>query len=519
MPARKRKTSLNNVTSFIKNLSNPDTLKELISILSARLDHVSSSGSSNSEVESDVTIDNPNDSADDVFHDTTNDNIPSSSISASKNVTEMLQISSDAISNNISGDQNDPLPVNNNNVNVRNKTVGDTSTVTITTQNCEGVNLLNVSGKETECYDHHSNNFISTEFSTEMMDYFSVNDNLCTKEGGRRVANFGLPYHYNGSRGSKRYVPFPVIIQQLIDAVKEKFPSCNSNNASVNILDGPQSYLPNHSDNEAVIKKGSMIYTVIFGNGRPVTFSNISDNSEVRLDTSNGCIYIMSAASQSSWRHRIDVDNLFAGRRVSITLRELEDVTGESMHDGGIQHIIIGDSLMRGIKTDESSLTVRKGGAKIKDIKPLLEKTIADRKISESVIRNLKSVTLCVGTNNLSSLNVPLYKILVEYNDLLEYLKQRFPNCKIGLFNVPPRFYPNIHLLARIRAFNNSLFDLSFFDNLELIQVFWEFIDQYGFMVSKFYKNDFLHFSSAGELMVKDFIHEFQITSVKSHSR
>ena len=123
-----------------------------------------------------------------------------------------------------------------------------------------------------------------------------------------------------------------------------------------------------------------------------------------------------------------------------------------------------------------------------------------------------------MGTNDLSN-NVPLYKILAEYNNLVEYMKQRFPNCKIGLFNVPPRFYPNIHLLVRIRTFNNSLFDLSFFHKITVIQVFWEFIDQFGFMVGKFYRNDFLHFSSAGELMVKDFIHEFQLTSVKPHSR
>ena len=263
MPSRKRKTSLNNVTSFINNLKDPDTLNKLISILSSRLEYVSS-GSSGSEVETEGTLDsidkydNVNDSEEeDVFHDITNDTItPSCSSSAAKDSTEMPHISSDAIYNNsISEVCNAPEPVCDNDVDIP----GDISTDTVISQGCclqdqDGENLLNVSVKQPECYDHHSVDFVSTELTAEVIDYFSVNDSQCTKEGGRRVANFGLPYHYNGSKGPNQYVPFPDIIKRLNDTIKKKFPSSNINNVSVSILDGPQSYLPKHSDNESIIK-------------------------------------------------------------------------------------------------------------------------------------------------------------------------------------------------------------------------------------------------------------------------
>ena len=112
---------------------------------------------------------------------------------------------------------------------------------------------------------------------------------------------------------------------------------------------------------------------------------------------------------------------------------------------------------MRSVSTSINSLTVFKGGAKIKDIRPMVE-----NKVPSVDVNQVKSVTLCVGTNNLTD-RKPLYQIINEYVDLVTYLSNTFPRARIGLFNVPPRFYSSIELLIRIRAFNNSLLDLTNF--------------------------------------------------------
>ena len=116
---------------------------------------------------------------------------------------------------------------------------------------------------------------------------------------------------------------------------------------------------------------------------------------------------------------------------------------------------------------------------------------------------------MSVGTNDLTN-HMPVHVILSKYCELLEYLKRKLPNARILLFNIPPRYYPSIDLLFRIRAFNNSLLDLTNFYDVEVIQLFWEFIDCYGYMVGQFYKRDFLHFSEAGISLVEKSIMEYQ---------
>ena len=178
------------------------------------------------------------------------------------------------------------------------------------------------------------------------------------------------------------------------------------------------------------------------------------------------------------------------------------------------KHLIFGDSLLRSIHTNENSFTVCKGGAKIKDMKYLIDKTLENPNIN---VLKVESVTLSVGTNNLTD-NIPLHRVLNEYCELLEYIKCKFPKSRIGLFNVPPRFYPSEYLLVRIRAFNNFLLDLgNFHRNVMTICLFWEFIDSYGYMNGSLFKNDYLHFSHQGLLLVKDHITWFQQSKTKHY--
>ena len=281
----------------------------------------------------------------------------------------------------------------------------------------------------------------------------------------------------------------------------------------VNRFSGPGSYLPEHSDNEGVIIPGSDIYIISLGQSRTVTFKNVETGEERNLIVKHGSIYKMSASSQKLWKHRIDKDDKFTGIRISLTFfcvkhPELNNTT-PSQHP---QHLIFGDSLMRNISTNENSSTIFKGGAKIKDMELLVENELSTLNMSKNDLTHVKSVSISVGTNNLTD-RKPLYKIFNEYAEFIEYLSIKFPRARIGLFNVPPRFYPDIGLLIRIRAFNNFLLDLaSFYKDVNVIQLYWEFIDPRGYMNPHFYKHDFLHFSEAGVAMVKDCISSFQHT-------
>ena len=188
---------------------------------------------------------------------------------------------------------------------------------------------------------------------------------------------------------------------------------------------------------------------------------------------------------------------VFYWKKKSVLL--ISDSSTDSDLPDTVEHLIIGDSLLRSVKiSNNNSITSVKGGARIKDIIPLFEKTILDNSISEEMLANIKTLTLSVGTNNLST-KVPVHCIMTDYCELLKYLRNKLPNCIIGLFNVPPRYYSDISLLYRVKAFNNLLMDLvNFHTKVYVLQVFWQFIDPVGYMIPHLYQRDFLHFSRAG---------------------
>ena len=325
---------------------------------------------------------------------------------------------------------------------------------------------------------------------------------------------YGAPYPYVGSKQTSQPEPFPALVDLAVNEINRKYSSKHKISSSlVNRYSGPGSYLPEHSDNEGVIIPGSDIYIISLGQSRTVIFKNVETGEERSLFVKHGSIYKMSASSQKLWKHRIDKDDNFTGIRISLTFfcvkhPELNNTT-PSQHP---QHLIFGDSLMRNISTNENSSTIFKGGAKIKDMELLVEKELSTLNMSKNDLNLVKSVSISVGTNNLTD-RKPLYKIFNEYAEFIEYLSIKFPRARIGLFNVPPRFYPDIGLLIRIRAFNNFLLDLaSFYKDVNVIQLYWEFIDPRGYMNPHFYKHDFLHFSEAGVAMVKDYISSFQHT-------
>lgn len=330
------------------------------------------------------------------------------------------------------------------------------------------------------------------------------------------VAAFGEPYHYQGSKQKATPEPFPKIIQEIGKEINGKFPKYDISECTVNSYDGRDAFLPEHADDESAIANDSLIFTVSLGQARTIVFRNMSTNTEVNLCVEHGSLYTMSYASQHIWRHRMDkeTNDSSSGKRISITFRCIRrrkkmDVPISSAVGVPPQHIVLGDSLMRYVNTNKDSLTIFKGGAIISDIKPLFENTIRENKFTDEILKNIKSLTLCVGTNNLTD-KVPLHKILYEYCELLDYLRHKLPSCRIGLFNIPPRFYHTIDLMIRIKAFNNSLLDLTRFYPVNVLQVFWQLMDSHGYINPSLFKKDALHFSMDGVSLVTSHILNFQ---------
>ena len=59
-----------------------------------------------------------------------------------------------------------------------------------------------------------------------------------------------------------------------------------------------------HSDNEKCIEASSQIITVSFGANRTIKFrSTVGHPTEVEHVIPNGSVYLMSAESQSIWKH------------------------------------------------------------------------------------------------------------------------------------------------------------------------------------------------------------------------
>ena len=103
-------------------------------------------------------------------------------------------------------------------------------------------------------------------------------------------------------------------------------------------------------------------------------------------------------------------------------------------------------------------MTITRGGGEIPDILPMLEDNKDELPISE--YGRIKSITVCVGTNDLSDLQLPLLRIMTEYDRLINQLLIIFPNALVMLYNIPPRICERFNPIVRIKSFNNFMYDL-----------------------------------------------------------
>ena len=82
-----------------------------------------------------------------------------------------------------------------------------------------------------------------------------------------------------------------------------------------------------------------------------------------------------------------------------------------------------------------------------------------------------------------------MFDIINDYQKLILDLKLLFPNARIGWFNVISRAYSSRETLHRINLFN-SLFSqhvVGIIPNVVWIKLYWEFIDNYGYLKQDLY--------------------------------
>ena len=172
------------------------------------------------------------------------------------------------------------------------------------------------------------------------------------------------------------------------------------------------------------------------------------------------------------------------------------------------EHLIIGDSLTRGIEIP-NSITLTKPGAKPCDIIPLLQDNL-----DKSQLLKIKSVIIVVGTNSVSVDRygncVPIIDVMYGYRTLVTDLLGIFPNTHIGLFNIPPKRWYNHRTPHRIKMFNMFLDECAdTYDNVTAIRMFEVFLQDCR-LNEMFYKPDGLHFSPPGTAYLTECFKSFQ---------
>ena len=185
------------------------------------------------------------------------------------------------------------------------------------------------------------------------------------------------------------------------------------------------------------------------------------------------------------------------------------DATSTPVYKAGCEHLILGDSLVKGLNV-HNSLHICRGGIHPKDVLPLLQS--ASDKLHPDSYHDVRTVTLIVGTNALNvdphSNPVPLLDVISDYKKLVSDLRALFLNARIGLLNVIPRAYSCRETVSRIEQFN-TLFSRhinELFPGITWIRLFWEFLDQFGFLREDLYGRKGLHLNFKGKRLMSEAI-------------
>ena len=178
--------------------------------------------------------------------------------------------------------------------------------------------------------------FIPTSLSDTITAYL---DNECAfvQHNGHATAVFGEQYTYIGTKHITQPPPMPDHVSQVAEMINKLCPDHQVTSCLINKFVGPESYLPEHSDNERSLDPESKIYTVSLGDSRVINFREIHSNNTHSHIAAHNSLYSMSRESQNFWHHQIEKDAEFHGTRYSLTFRCVSWIYSKSV-------AIVGDS-------------------------------------------------------------------------------------------------------------------------------------------------------------------------------
>ena len=172
---------------------------------------------------------------------------------------------------------------------------------------------------------------------TEAHELKTLLDSFTFKaENGHSVISFGSPYQYTGAKSSSSVPPFPDnlfkhILERINTAQSDIFRSLypnqpyltvpEINSCLINKYQGPDSYLPKHSDREMTIHPESSIFTISLGQSCDVKFTERETGIESKHSCSDRSLYVMSRRSQEVFDHEIEQGSVSPGTRYSLTFR------------------------------------------------------------------------------------------------------------------------------------------------------------------------------------------------------
>ena len=235
----------------------------------------------------------------------------------------------------------------------------------------------------------YSDNFIASNESSELFEYLN-NLSIYKQERGRSTIKFGEKYAYNGSREDS-IVDFPPLIKSIIDKLNDthvghEIPLLNS--CLVTKYTGPNSFIPEHSDNERAIHPGSSIFTVSLGLDATVQFRNVHSGDVQDQHIKSGSLYAMTRASQDLFKHSIAKKQSLteSETRISLTFRSLHWRNNNST-------VIVGDSNTGGLKFSSF------GKDASSDRNGTFGNAMPGKRVATFKVEQLDPLT-CIGYNN-----------------------------------------------------------------------------------------------------------------------
>ena len=130
------------------------------------------------------------------------------------------------------------------------------------------------------------------------------------------------PYSYGKVSHAPKDFSENSYLLHVLSYVNIVLPGIKYNSAMIHKYNDGNAFIPHHADNEDMIKDGSQIITISFGESRFIEFRDSETGSKICQKLSHGDVFVMDKSTQGQFTHSIPMDETKpCGMRLSITLR------------------------------------------------------------------------------------------------------------------------------------------------------------------------------------------------------